>query len=462
MRSPKAFRFTQRVIPLAVLLLAGLLSLSARAQYAGGPGDGYAVAGTQFVTLDGHFITSPAYTASASGGDGYSSSGRPNVKLDGILPPDQPFTASANGGDGYSVSGKAFIPVDGVTLPAPIFTASASGGDGYAFSRLANFAVDGTLALVAVFRGGAGDGYDVQGFESRPVDPNALVDVIYSGGAGDGYDKSGRQFIPLGGSDEGLAVIYTASGSGGDGYDSAGTLFQSLDGNTSPSVLFVSSGTGDGYDFARASFVPVNGEPSFVLSYLGDAGDGYSKAGAQFVQFNGLVLAEEPFIGGAGDGYDRMELPFVQYLGGGEAAAGITFTGWRNSRFTEEEINAGLADPNEDADQDGLVNLMEFALGSDPRVPDAFLFSPEYRLTNLSDLGLPALPDHYLTAIVRRNPLALDATLRIEITDDPAGFWGSNETIQVDASPSVLIIRDELGVSTSPRRIMRLRATLNP
>ncbi|HEX2747885.1 MAG TPA: hypothetical protein VHM91_07805, partial [Verrucomicrobiales bacterium] len=260
-----------------------------------------------------------------------------------------------------------------------------------------------------------------------------------------------------------LAVLYSATETGGDGYDSDGVRHQPIDGNSAPEVLYSATGTGgDGYDFSGAAFVQINGAPAFALTYLGGAGDGYSTSGFLYVVPNGNLAASEAFVGGPGDGYDTKSLPFVQYLGGGTGAAAITFTGWRNSRFSGDEINAGLADPNADADSDGLVNLLEFAIGSDPRVPDAVQFSPDYRLTNLSDLGLPALGDKYLTAIVRRNPLALDATLKIEVSDDTGAFWSTNETVPVDSSPSVFIVRDEFGIREAPRRVMRLRATLAP
>ena len=47
--------------------------------------------------------------------------------------------------------------------------------------------------------------------------------------------------------------------------------------------------------------------------------------------------------------------------------AGITYALWQNTAFTGPEIDAGLAGESDDPDHDGLENILEYALGSDPR-----------------------------------------------------------------------------------------------
>ena len=93
---------------------------------------------------------------------------------------------------------------------------------------------------------------------------------------------------------------------------------------------------------------------------------------------------------------------------------------------------------------------------------DSSVLGPDFRLSNLSDFGYPALADHHLTALVRRNPLVLDAVLSVEVSSDLSFLWSTSETILVDSMPSAFIVRDQLGVKTDPHRNMRLRATLNP
>ncbi len=51
--------------------------------------------------------------------------------------------------------------------------------------------------------------------------------------------------------------------------------------------------------------------------------------------------------------------------------SGPTFTVWQTSHFTSEEITAGNAEATTDIDSDGQSNLMEYALGTDPRVQSA-------------------------------------------------------------------------------------------
>ena len=461
MRLPRAIRLLHCAAALT------LLAVSARAQYTGGVSgaDGYAKAGLRYVPLDGAVLFSPAYTSTVSGGDGYSSAGRAFVTLNGVSLPAALFTATTTGGDGYSTSGRLFVPLNGASLPSQLYTATTTGGDGYARSGLINRALDGAAALLTAYKGGGGDGYDRDGFENRFVSPEAAVLVIYTGGTsgGDGYDVEGIRHAGFGGV-VAPAEIYSSTETGGDGYDREGVQFVSFDGAAAPAGVFTATETGgDGYDRDGVIFVSLNGATPVDFAYLNTGGDGFSLSGLRHGALSPAVaLPDALYAGDAGDGYDTKSLPFVQYLGGGEAASPITFSGWLNSRFSEEEIAAGLGAPAADADFDGLANLLEYSIGSDPRVADASVFGPKFRLSNLSDFGYPALPDHYLTALVRRNPLALDAVLRVEVSSDLSSLWSTNETILVDSIPSAFLVRDQFGVKTDPHRNMRLRATLNP
>jgi len=63
---------------------------------------------------------------------------------------------------------------------------------------------------------------------------------------------------------------------------------------------------------------------------------------------------------------------------------------WRSAHFTPDEITAGLAADNADADGDGLSNLDEYTLGSDPRN-----FSPQ-------PLTLTRVGDHFTLSFFAR------------------------------------------------------------
>lgn len=460
MRLTEPTRVHRSIGAAAALLLVS--ALPAQAQYSGGIADGYSSSGLPHLTLDGTTLARAAFTG-GTGGDGYSAAGLRHTMLDGNVLPSSVYTAGNAAGDGYSNSGLPHFTLGGASIPAAPYTATLSGGDGYDSSGLPVRMLNSSSPPLAVFKGGSGDGYDKRGIENRQIDSAAVVLALYRGGSGDGYDAVGVRHIPVSGQSV-PAALFTASSSGGDGYDTDGTRFVQLDGASTPAALFTASNTGgDGYDFSRVAYISLDGAGLSEVAFLGNSGDGYSSRGFLHVLLDPAMLPPAAlFAGGSGDGYDSRLLPFVQYMGGGGAASGVTFAGWSNSRFSDSEALDGMAEPGVDADGDGMANLLEFALGSDPRVADATLFGPDFRLSNLADLGLPALPDKYLTAIVHRNPFALDTTLRVEVSSDAAAFWSVNETVQVESSSSIVIVRDELGAKTAPRRLIRLRATLNP
>lgn len=451
-----------RIYSGAALFLLAVASPS-QAQFAGGIADGYAGSGLRYAVPNGSSAPLPPYTASAVGGDGYGRAGFQFLRLDGAANAVVLFTAGVSRGDGYDRNGSSFLQISGPGLPTQVYTASAGGGDGYSLSGLAFQPLNGSAPVLALFKGGEGDGYDFFGLEKRVIDPAAASFAIYNGGEGDGYDTAGLRFGVLDG-ELPPQVMYTATASGGDGYDLSGIRHFAVTPSEGSLELYLSSATGgDGYDRAGFAFQSLNGQAAFSLSYVGADGDGYSGNGLHHQALSiPVALPAALYAGSEGDGYDTEGLAFVQYLGGGEAASGITFSGWRFSRFSEDEINSGLADPGTDADGDGLANLIEFALGSDPREPDASAFGPQFRLSNLTDLGFPALADRHLTALVRRNPLALDASLQIEVADDVSVLWSVNETVLVESTPGSFIVRDQFGVNAAPRRSMRLRATLTP
>lgn len=49
---------------------------------------------------------------------------------------------------------------------------------------------------------------------------------------------------------------------------------------------------------------------------------------------------------------------------------GNVYIFWQSENFTEQQILDGLADPNADTDGDGLSQLIEYALGTDPNIAD--------------------------------------------------------------------------------------------
>lgn len=451
-----------RSLLIAVAAVMACPALPAAAQFAGGVGDGFGLCGQTFVPLNGGTLPAVVYSTTAPGGDGYAGAGIAFVALAPVSSATAVFTATASGGDGYSGSGLAFAALSGSAVPAVVYAASPTGGDGYAGGGLANLSLSGAPGYLSAYSGGTGDGYDVTEMPPRVIDPAAVSFALYNGGSGDGYDEAGVLYSPVGGGVE-ASVLYTASVAGGDGYDTRGIQFQPVTPGDFPVAVFTASATGgDGYDSLSAQFISMDGGSLPAELFAGTESDGYAGDGLRHSPLSSPLNGPDVlFAGSPGDGYDVKSLPFVQYLGGEGAAAGITFAGWRFSRFTEGEIASGLAEATADADADGLANVVEFAIGSDPRVADASVFGPQFRLSNLSDLGFAALPQRHLTGVVVRNQLALDASLEFEVTSDVAAGWSTDDIIVVDSAPSALIVRDALSVGDAPVRSMRLRATLN-
>jgi hypothetical protein len=449
------------VLALAVLICAG----TAQAQYAGGQGDGYSSTGVGNVYIDGSQVFSAAYFASTAGGDGYATAGQGNVSLNGSTLPAALFTSSTAGGDGYAVIGAGNQLLNGTAVPAAVYTSSTTGGDGYDFSGLANWSLDGAAALLEMYAGGTagGDGYDVNGLSDLPLDVNLAYHFIFSGGSGDGYDTRGVILTTVDGSTADPAP-YTSSVFGGDGYDTRGLQNNRLDGFNEPVEIYTSSVSGgDGYDTSGISFVDLTGASAALVSYLGGGGDGYDDEGLRNLLLDAsLALPSFVYTGGGGDGYDTETVPYVLFLGNGGAAVPMTYSIWRDAYFSSAEIAEGLAADGVDADGDGLGNLIEYTTGGDPRTADSGVFGPQFRLSDLSDFGRTPLPDKHLTVIVRRDPRIFDATLAVEFSSDTFSLWNTGEAVVVNSTPSVSIVRDSVGVQDAPRRLLRLRATLNP
>ena len=112
-------------------------------------------------------------------------------------------------------------------------------------------------------------------------------------------------------------------------------------------------------------------------------------------------------------------------------------------------VRQGAAD---DPDNDGLSNLMEFALGTKPSVAGTS--------------GLPVRDmelvggELYSTLTVTRNPAASGLTFRAEATED-LGAWqsGTAEFITVEDTPTRLRVRGVMPLSAARRRFLRLVVT---
>jgi hypothetical protein len=147
----------------------------------------------------------------------------------------------------------------------------------------------------------------------------------------------------------------------------------------------------------------------------------------------------------------------IEVLGGAAAMPSAVATSpydqWRQLHFTSTD----LADPivsgeTCDPDADRINNLMEYALGLDPRVADV--------------QGRPAarLEDGFLVLTYSRNKEATDVVLGVEAATTLEGLWSSAGLTQQVISDDVVIqtmkVIDSVAVGTAESRFLRLTVIL--
>jgi hypothetical protein len=151
-----------------------------------------------------------------------------------------------------------------------------------------------------------------------------------------------------------------------------------------------------------------------------------------------------------------MKLLTTLFLGVFGVARAVTFEEWQQTAFTPAEllaptVSARSADP----DQDGRNNLMEFALGSDPKASDpgvGFIVARDA-------LG-------HLTLEYTKWKTLSGTVLFPQITSDlVAGVWQGGDarlvpvaSTDVDSERAVVTLRDPLDPESAPHRFIRFLA----
>jgi len=118
---------------------------------------------------------------------------------------------------------------------------------------------------------------------------------------------------------------------------------------------------------------------------------------------------------------------------------------WRQSKFGSS-ANSGNGADAFDADSDGIPNLLEYALGTEPLTPNSGSAATVARSGNFLTLGF-----HHIG----------DATLvySIEGTNDVSGSWTTVQTYQAFSAAGDEVYQDTVSLATQPRRFLRLRVT---
>ncbi len=120
------------------------------------------------------------------------------------------------------------------------------------------------------------------------------------------------------------------------------------------------------------------------------------------------------------------------------------FDAWRFARFTAPELaNPALSGETADPDRDQLANLIEYALGLEPKTPDT---SP-VGMTNSGG---------YLALATAKNPEAADITWAAQVTADLENW---SPAVVLTNTPDTFEARDTVLKSAADKRLIRLKIT---
>lgn len=120
---------------------------------------------------------------------------------------------------------------------------------------------------------------------------------------------------------------------------------------------------------------------------------------------------------------------------------------WRLDSFGEDAGDLELTSDLNDPDGDGIPNLIEFALGLEPRQPGTIGI-----IHSWSEVG----GQRFMTLEVNRNPAASDLVFTVEVSNHPGDptSWSVLETEILVETPARLVVRD---TEPGPKRFIRLR-----
>ncbi|MDW8344747.1 MAG: hypothetical protein RMM51_09690, partial [Verrucomicrobiae bacterium] len=129
---------------------------------------------------------------------------------------------------------------------------------------------------------------------------------------------------------------------------------------------------------------------------------------------------------------------------------------WRLNHFGTTE-NTGLAADFADPDADGVVNLLEYALRGDPRLPDGALLLPTGALTTPGST-------RYLTLTYRQNKGATDLLFQPQAAGALTnGAWSSTGVVEIGREDAGdwwrVAARDSVPLDAAPHRFMRLKVS---
>lgn len=178
--------------------------------------------------------------------------------------------------------------------------------------------------------------------------------------------------------------------------------------------------------------------PGGSIYALASGADGALWVGGNFYSYDGVFTWPTVKVAGGVSGYDS----------------------WVSQNFTTTQINAGITDPSDDPDNDGIPNIAEMALGSSPSAYNSNqLFTALSGSTALVSSG----PNNYLQASFARDAANPGVWVTAQFSADLTSWLpanplpGTNATYDIIAdSSSRFTVRDK--TLAGPRRFVRFVA----
>ncbi len=122
---------------------------------------------------------------------------------------------------------------------------------------------------------------------------------------------------------------------------------------------------------------------------------------------------------------------------------------FRTGGYAAWKAENGISDDAEDGDGDGLVAIVEYALGSDPMIP-----SPSARPTpGVTGIG----DDQFLTISYDKNPDATDITIQLQFSTDLATWHG---IAAIEVAPNTF--RTETPIGDATAQFLRISISETP
>jgi hypothetical protein len=124
------------------------------------------------------------------------------------------------------------------------------------------------------------------------------------------------------------------------------------------------------------------------------------------------------------------------------------FAQWLDQSGTGNENNQAF-EATADMDGDGIMNLLEYAVGTNGVIQNA---SPQ--VVTMA----PVSGDTFLRLAIPKNPAATDVTFTVEASSDLLNWSSAGLVIETNTS-NQLVVRDNVAVTSGVKRFMRVRVT---